>query len=341
MSNRPKAKLRCKSEVIANGRRSGIQRSILAVLVNALFLACPSSGAQASTMDDVQKLNGQFRSMYAKARTETLSKMGPIIILSNGEMTLIRADKQEVYAYLPDEWTVLKTVDHVGLGIFVTLRNHVGEKLSDETLSDLTTFKSLINTCLASLNNFSFVSVAASGAPNRRPAIDGKSTAQRQQEMLKEDLSFIDGVLSAKFVSFADLQSFAKKLAGPSLENAYTAASFELAAIDSKIQQWRKSMSREEWQRVHIVITGSHMARSKERTMQYFLTLLGETFEGDRVIYNEGANDQKSSLDLLGTHVLDSMAATAFFDDKMRLHRDLLSDGAAKYLRQVKTQKLE
>jgi hypothetical protein len=74
------------------------------------------------------------------------------------------------------------------------------------------------------------------------------------------------------------------------------------------------------------------MARDREIAMQYFTRLLGEATEGHRLIFAEGLFEEPKALDLLGTHLLDGAASTAFFGDEMRLHRDLLSDGATKAL---------
>ena len=40
-------------------------------------------------------------------------------------------------------------------------------------------------------------------------------------------------------------------------------------------------------------------------------------------------------MDLLGTHILDGSAGEAFFGDFMRMHRDLLSDAAAAYHKDI------
>jgi hypothetical protein len=42
---------------------------------------------------------------------------------------------------------------------------------------------------------------------------------------------------------------------------------------------------------------------------------------------------EEAGLNILATHVLDEQIAVDFFDDPWRMHRDLLSDGASRYLK--------
>ena len=86
---------------------------------------------------------------------------------------------------------------------------------------------------------------------------------------------------------------------------------------------------------MYVVVMSVHMARDREIAMQYFTRLFGEPTEGHRLIFAEGLFDEPKALDLLGTHLLDGAASTAFFGYEMRLHRDLLSDGATKALKSM------
>jgi hypothetical protein len=57
--------------------------------------------------------------------------------------------------------------------------------------------------------------------------------------------------------------------------------------------------------------------------------------EDERLIMAEGIFDEERSLALLGTHLVDRAAATVFFEDPLRLDRDLLSDGAEESIREI------
>ena len=304
-------------------------------LTAALMLFVPSTAsclADGADDTDITKLNGHFRALYAGAKTELRAHTSPILILANGKMVLLRKGNREEFAYMPAEWSVLKTVDHIGLALFVALTNHTGEKLSDELVSRLQTFKSAILAAQDDFKSFKYSPIVSSG--NGESAnLSPQKTADRQQLLIDLSLKFIDKILSERFISYPELKAFSRSISKMSVENAYDAVSMEIGAIDSKLSEWRKQMDKDEWDRLYVVVTGSHMARQNERTVHYFLDLFGQKAEGDRVIYNEGANDENSSLDLLVTHILDARIGEAFFGDKMRMHRDMLGDEGSRYLR--------
>lgn len=83
---------------------------------------------------------------------------------------------------------------------------------------------------------------------------------------------------------------------------------------------------------MHVVIVGPHMPREGLVAMQYFLRLLHEPSEGRRVVYAESLWQEPQALDLLGTHLPDGDVGEAYFNDYMRMHRDLLGDAAIQYL---------
>jgi hypothetical protein len=82
-----------------------------------------------------------------------------------------------------------------------------------------------------------------------------------------------------------------------------------------------------------VVIIGSHMARDGEVTLQYFSRLLDEPREGGRIVYAEGLWQTREAMDLLATHQVDRAAGAAFFGDPMRMHRDVMADGAEAWLK--------
>jgi len=51
--------------------------------------------------------------------------------------------------------------------------------------------------------------------------------------------------------------------------------------------------------------------------------------------YAEGLTTRDAALDLLGTIVIDRGAALYFFNDVMRMDRDVMADGAKKRLDQI------
>lgn len=292
----------------------------------------PFCSAQAAGESDIQKLNNEFRAFYATAKSEIRAHLSPVLVLANGKMVLIRKGEREEFAYMPEEWSVLKTVDHIGLALFVALTNHTGEKLSDDMLGRLQNFKNSILEARDEFESFQYSSMNTPGAP-ASVNVNAARTVNRQKLMIDLSLKFIEKVTAERFISFPDLKKFCEDISDMSVANAYEAVSLELAAIDSKLKEWRKTMDKDEWDRLYVVISGSHMARQHERNMQYFLDLFGQKEEGDRVVYNEGPSDENSSLDLLVTHILDARIGEVFFHERMRMHRDMLGDEASRYLR--------
>jgi hypothetical protein len=78
------------------------------------------------------------------------------------------------------------------------------------------------------------------------------------------------------------------------------------------------------------------MPREQHASFQYFSKVLGVKREGRQNRLQRRPSRGKDALNLLHTHMLDKKIAQSFFDDRWRMHRDLLSDGAARYLRSHK-----
>ena len=97
----------------------------------------------------------------------------------------------------------------------------------------------------------------------------------------------------------------------------------------ANIKSWfdKGLLTKDSWQNVHVAIQGAHMARTGSLVVQTMSYLMGG--EGEpRVIYAEG-DDAQEAMTLVGTHIVDLGAGVAFFNDGMRLHRDLLADATA------------
>ena len=154
----------------------------------------------------------------------------------------------------------------------------------------------------------------------------------RQERILDRSLQLLDDALRPGGIDKERLAAFARDLGPLLLANADAAAGLELAELDRATALLGKGLSQQEWQGLRVVIIGSHMAREGEVSQQYFCRLLDEPREGARVIYAEGLWRDKEAMDLLATHLVDLGAGAAFFGDPMRMHRDILADGARKWL---------
>lgn len=286
-------------------------------ITGALFFGMPV--AAKSEADLFGDLNDSFRTAYAEAMKEDTSAAGPVIIVGGGKATLLDAGKKvEEVEYLPPQYGILKTLDHVPLAIFVMLVNHTDSPLSDDKVKELESFKKAASSASAKAGQLGL----------------SPEAAERARNLLSVAGNFIDKVTSSLRVSRAELNSFARQCEPVLMDNAYDAVSIELGGLDKQVMDWKKGMSAAEWDNLHVVVMGGHMARQQEREMQYFQMLLGEREEGRRIVYFEGSSDIDSAVDLLAKHILDASIGDAFFADPMRMHRDVLSDAARRYLQE-------
>ena len=96
-------------------------------------------------------------------------------------------------------------------------------------------------------------------------------------------------------------------------------------------------MSSSEWAALKVVICSSHQPRNAELVSQYFRRILNEkaipgALGEDKIIYAESVFSEKKALSLLARHTIDQKAGQAFFSDRFRLQKDLLSDATSEYL---------
>lgn len=291
--------------------------------------ACPVTGSVRSTAssasgtssdpnrtDEISKLDASFQASYADAKAEIRRKLGPVIIVA-GDVMLIKNGKRENIDFIPDEYTITKTIDHIPLDIFVLLTNVSDKPLSEQTISKLKELSSFIGKV--------------------RPEVDKsklpESSKPRQHKIMDMSESFIASTLKAGRASAQELQTFTRSIAGLTLDNADEAESAALEKFDTIITGWHASMTADEWNRTNAIVVSGHMPRIQNSSMQYLLALFKEKQEGERVIYFEGDFDETKAIDLLVTHILDRRIAIDFYKDPWRMHRDLLSDATKKYLK--------
>jgi hypothetical protein len=276
------------------------------------------------------QLNSAFRQFYAHARKQALEANNPVIICIGDHLELHDGDQETSAPVVPEQYTVLKTVDHVPLAIFSVLTqpatgdnpNSAPTLLSKAQAADLRSIIDLVKAASPELNAY----LTSSGALS-------KITIERQSQILDKSLNFAESVLKAGETNETALRSFTRSLRVPLLANAAEAISAQLSAIDKVVGQWKQNLGKDKWQKLKVVIISGHMPRNQHATLQYFCKVLKQSQEGERIIYAEGALDEADALTLLATHDLDRSVAVNFFVDKWRMHRDLLSDGAAHYIK--------
>ena len=209
----------------------------------------------------------------------------------------------------------VKTIAHIPLAIYVTLIPGDGA-VDDNRLKTLAGLRELIPPAEASLDTLKL----------------SAATLARQKRIVAASLAFLDDVAGRRQFAPAVLLAFTRGMAPLVMENVAEAARAQLDATHAQVSAWRRDLSPQEWNQLHVLIIGPHMPREDLVVMQYFLRLLHEAREGRRVVYAESLWEEPQALDLLGTHLLDGRVGEAFFGDYMRMHRDLLGDAAKQYL---------
>jgi hypothetical protein len=277
---------------------------------------------------ELKQLNQAFHHSYNHIIHDTHEKLGqehtPVIIMFGDHMMLLHDGKRETAEVIPDLYRRVKSISHVSFGVYVSLANNGYGICNDETCQDLETKAELMRKVLSILDE---------------EPIPG-NYMDTQRATLENALRIIDDVLSSGVVEESRLREFGEENVPLYLENAALGAILELDVIHEKVMAWKEQMGSENWQSIYVVICAAHQARYREATKQYFQRLLHEqdglgADQEDRVIYAEHIHDVDAALDLLARHLVDQRASIELFNDRNRLQRDLMSDAAEAYLKEL------
>jgi len=286
-------------------------------LVGALQSPLPAEPALESK-DPLLKLNQAFRKAYAANRKIVLTKTSPIVIASGDDLVLHRDGKRTEVKVTPPLYHDLKTIAHVPLAIYTLLA--AGDVSTEEQRTELSRYRDLVQ---AARHNI------------ERHWPEPKTLA-RQKDILDGSLKYLEEVLQAEKGPLPDLQAFCRRMAPLLLANSSDAARAEIDATHAQMMRWRQELTREEWDRLQVIVVGSQMPRRGNLDVQYFAHLLGLKGEGPRLTYAEALWEEPAALRLLATRLVDKEVGRIFFDDDQRMFRDLLADAAAEYLRTFK-----
>ena len=290
--------------------------SLFCYLVLYLY-ACLSTNANAQSSDDsVRRLNGAFREAYANARAKTLRQSGPIILVRGDSLILINGEQRVEGSIVDEAYHDLKTVAHVPLTIYALLSSCEDGEIDEQLIAQLRKVRELMSN--------------ASKAFHDR--LDDSNLEKRQRSMLQACMDFVDRVLDSQRHSRADLLKLTTSSVRQIQENLEAAAKYQIDNYHQQVLEWRKSLSDEQWARLHILIPGSPMARRDSLAVQYFAKLLGERGESRRIVYAESLFAESQAMNRLGTHFFDTQIGVDFFSDRWRMHRDVLGTATAKYL---------
>jgi hypothetical protein len=297
---------------------AGVMISLFALASAAGSKTERSDSAGSESGDTMLQLNQFFRDSYSDAKKDALKRSGvPVLVVTGGKLILVNGDSRSEYPYATEQFTVLKTIDHAPLAVFVMLDGHTG-RLDERMKVSLKHLCAFLESARAELT---------------RTSLD-KEDLSKDYQICDAVKAFIDTALATGQVSEGELLAFTNKLAPVIQATVYDSVAADLASLDEQMVKCRRALSDEQWRKLHVVVTGSHVARQNNMMMQYFSRVLKEPAEGGRLIYFEGGDGVDGSLNLLATHLLDSQIGVAFWGDPWRMHRDLLGDAASLYLDQ-------
>ena len=285
-----------------------------------LHKASLSPAQPAAPASPLLEVNKAFRAAYAAARKDLLAHTGPVILVSGDDLVLLRDGRRSEAKVVPAAYHTLKTVSHIPLTIYAMTSPVADAPLDDDKRADLRQYRDKLPGVAKCLADCGLADAAL----------------QRQQKLVAAGGAFLDGALENGKLTKDDLLGYVRRQTPLILENVKETARVQLDGLNRQVQAWKADMAPAEWQGLRVVVEGSPMPRKGNLAVQYFSRLLAETGEGLRIIYAESLFDESRALNLLGTNLLDSDIATAFFADPMRMHRDLLGDAASDCLNEMK-----
>lgn len=290
--------------------------SILLAILSCCGLAGGEEAAPTS-LDPVADLNQAFRAAYADARAAALAESGPIIVASGDRLVLLHQEQRIEGEQVHRSYHDLKTVAHVPLAVYLCLAPYGERPLDDAQVERLRDLREKISAV-------------------QRTLVDrfGEDQRKGQEDLLGQCGSFVDDVLEKRVYSKPALHDLLRHVLPQVLDNVEQSVQIRLDNYRRNATAWRESLGADEWARLRVVVQGAAMPRDDNLTVQFFAKLLGERSEGARIIYAESLFDEEKALNLLGTHLLDTQIGIDFFNDRWRMHRDLLGPAAARYLDQ-------
>ncbi|MDI1476519.1 hypothetical protein [Polyangium sp. y55x31] len=271
--------------------------------------------------DPLCPLNSAFRDAYAERRAAMLAASGPVLVQYGDTLVLLRRGERLEGPATNERYHELKSVAHVPFALYLLLSG-VDGPIDEARLGKLISYEALVRAALST--------------------IDGRfpdaAQRERQQRILTRSLALLDQATRERRLASSTLGAFIRSQRADVLENIREAAHQNVMTLHAQVTAWAARLTPEERARLRVVIGTPHMARPGNISLQYFAAWLGEPSagraaderiaEGTRIIVAENIFDADRSMALVGTHLVDRAAAAAFFDDPLRLDRDLLSDAA-------------
>lgn len=268
---------------------------------------------------DLEKLDGRFRSAYAEVREALCRTLGssehPVLVKLDDELILYTEGSREAYPVRSSLYHWLKVLSHIPLTLALAVRQERVTELLDGELQ-----QEYLEACQALPESWE----EGLRANNRR-------LLEASQEFLTphEPVAW-----QARMTAYIDTITQLLE------HNLQAAAVDEVCSLHRTVHHVRTTVLRDSWQRVFVVVCGSHQARYREPSKRYFQMLFREDEQAGasgerRVIYGEGIADEGQALLLLAGHLLDRQLGALFLRDPRALQQDVLGKAAETMIRRL------
>lgn len=294
----------------------------LAVFALSLAASTGIAGAQQTPppKDALVTLNESFRSAYRETRAWRISRVDPYIVVQFDDLHLVRGGQTRTETFTPPIYHEYKAIAHIPLVLYLTLAPGVGRPFDKAMLEWLTMYLKQIQAAAASVD----------GRPGWTP-----EQLKGHKAIVDASLKFIETIMRAEEVGDAQLIAYTRAMRPLLLVSADAAAMAQLDGLHALVNKWRAEMGPGPWSHIQIVVLGPKQPRAGNVQYEYFVRALGRAAVGKHLWYAEGVFDKDGGANLLGTILLDRGASLAFFNDPVRLERDLLADGATRHLNRL------
>ncbi|WZO98527.1 hypothetical protein EP7_000107 [Isosphaeraceae bacterium EP7] len=290
------------------------RRPALGLALVALMAGATPPGP--APVDPFEAVDLDFRALYAGGRAATLARLGPLIIVDQDRLILVRDGSRTEANVIPLHYHRLKAVCHVPLSLYVALAPHGDAPIDADRVTNLRTFRNHIQTAAHAVDTAGFT----------------EDQRARSRRLLDMSLTFLDDTLAAGNHDPAALKRLTRATGPLVLAHAADAARAQIDAYHAQVKLWRKQIPADDWFRLRVLVMGRALPRKHNTAVQFFAKLLGTPGESRRLVYAEQLEGEARSVDLLAAHLLDSDLGAAFFDDPERMELDLLGNAAASYL---------
>lgn len=267
----------------------------------------------------IVKLNRDFINAHMVARKLDLASGGPIILLKDGKLVLIRNGKETTSEILLSRYDTFKVFAHMPVAIYLMLGPPGAGKLDTQRLQQLAEYHGKIDQVEKQLDHM---------------GLEGEKL-KRQKQLLAGSKQFLERVIQQQQFSTEELHAFTRSMLPMIQANIAGAAASQLDAMHRQVMAWKKEMTPEEWQKLRVSVKGAVLAREGNLAMQYFERLLNLEGPGMRLIYMERYVPPTPMLTLLATRSVDRGISIAFFDNPDRMFRDVLADAAAEHIKNM------